>query len=228
MKQILQRTGQQTRHFDDEGKELMQMTPLHLIFYFFSTVAVAAAVNVVLARNPVRSVLSLVVTFFAMAGTWMLLRAEFLSLMLVVVYVGAVMTLFLFVVMMLNIDNESTKSSFVRYYPLGVIIALLITGLVMSAVGPATFGLSQMPVPANEPADYSNTSAIGLLLFTDYLLPFELSGVLLLAAMVAAITLAYRGPRKRKIQRPADQINVQPQDRVRLIKMPAEPKQGGR
>src|SRR5665213_980958 len=105
------------------------MTPVHIIFYVFAAVAVGSAISVVMARNPVHSVLSLVVTFFAMAGEWMLLRAEFLSLILILVYVGAVMTLFLFVVMMLNIDIENTRSGFVNYLPYGIIIVLLLIGL---------------------------------------------------------------------------------------------------
>jgi NADH-quinone oxidoreductase subunit J len=200
------------------------LTPLHILFYLFSAVAVGSAFNVVLARNPVRSVLSLVITFFAMAGTWMLLRAEFLSLILIVVYVGAVMTLFLFVIMMLSVDRESRKGGFVRYLPVGIIIALLLVGMLVVAVGPSSFGLTQMPAPPTEPADYSNTAQIGMLLFTNYVYPFEIAGVLLLAAMIAAITLANRGPLKRKVQNPMDQMAVRPEDRVRLINMPSEPK----
>lgn len=200
------------------------LTPLHILFYLFSAVAVGSAVNVVLARNPVRSVLSLVITFFAMAGTWMLLRAEFLSLILIVVYVGAVMTLFLFVIMMLSVDRESRKGGFVRYLPVGIMISLLLVGMLIVAVGPSSFGLTQMPAPALEAADYSNTAQIGLLLFTTYVYPFEIAGVLLLVAMIAAITLANRGPLKRKVQNPAEQMAVRPEDRLRIIKMPSEPK----
>src|SRR6266404_1369720 len=141
------------------------LTPLHIIFYLFSTVAVISAVAVITAHNPVESVLSLVVTFFAMAGNWMLLRAEFLSLILVLVYVGAVMTLFLFVVMMLNIDKETRRSGFVRYWPFGIVIVLLMTGLIIAAVSPSYFGLTQMPLPPAEPANFSNIRQIGLLLY---------------------------------------------------------------
>jgi NADH-quinone oxidoreductase subunit J len=197
----------------------------HIIFYLFAAVAVTAAVAVITVRNPVRSVLSLVVTFFAMAGIWMLLRAEFLSLVLVLVYVGAVMTLFLFVVMMLNIDREAKRGGFVRYLPFGVILVLLLIGLIIAAVGPQYFGLLQLPAPAAEPADYSNLYHLGILLFTDYVYAFEIAGVLLLAAIIAAITLAHRGPVRRKVQRPSAQVAVRPEDRVRLINMPAEPRQ---
>lgn len=203
------------------------LTPLHIIFYIFAAVAVGSAVVVVTVRNPVKSVLSLVVTFFAMAGIWMILRAEFLSLILILVYVGAVMTLFLFVVMMLNIDTEDKRPGFVRYLPFGIIVVLLIMGLTIAAVGPQYFGLTQMPAPPAEPANYSNVRHLGEILYTDYAYPFELAGVLLLAAIIAAIALTHRPPTHRKVQNPAAQIAVRPEDRVRLIQMPPEPKQKG-
>lgn len=203
------------------------ISPLHIIFYLFATVAVCSAVAVITTRNPVRSVLSLVVTFFAMSGIWMILRAEFLSLILLLVYVGAVMTLFLFVVMMLSVEKETKRSGFVRYLPFGIMIVLLITGLVIAAVGPQYFGGIVMPPPPNEPADYSNISELGTQLYTDYVYPFEIAGVLLLAAIVAAITLTHRGPVKRKVQHPDAQMAVRPEDRVRLVKMPPESKQEG-
>lgn len=201
------------------------LTPLHIIFYLFAAAAVCAAFAVITLRNPVHSVLSLVVTFFAMAGVWMLLHAEFLSLILLLVYVGAVMTLFLFVVMMLNIDTESTRSQFVRFFPLGVIVVVLLTGLTIMAAGPDYFGLSQMPLPPDQPANYSNLQAVGKLLYTGYAYPFEIAGVILLAAMIAAITLAHRGAVRRKVQNVGKQIAVRPEDRLKLINMPSEPKQ---
>ena len=207
------------------------LTPLHFIFYMFAAIAVGSAVAVITVRNPVHSVLSLVITFFAMAGVWMILHAEFLSLILLLVYVGAVMTLFLFVVMMLNIDQESLKGGFVRYLPYGTALIVLVTGMVMVMLGPKYFGLTLMPAPMSVPADYSNVRALGVLLFTDYIYAFEIAGVLLLAAIVAAITLAHRAPTRRKVQNSADQIAVRPEDRLRIIKMASEPKpstnQGG-
>lgn len=199
------------------------LTPLHIIFYVFAAIAVGSAVSVITVRNPVRSVLSLVVTFFAMAGIWMILRAEFLSLILLLVYVGAVMTLFLFVVMMLNIDVENKRSGFVRYLPFGIIIVLIITGLVIAALSPRYFGITQMPLPMPEAANYSNIQHLGAVLYTDYAYPFEIAGVLLLAAIIAAITLTHRAPVRRKAQNPNDQIAVRPEDRLRLIKMTSEP-----
>src|SRR5436190_6548567 len=201
---------------------LANLTIIHLIFYVFALVAVCSAVTVISVRNPVRSVLSLVVTFFAMAGIWMLLRAEFLSLILLLVYVGAVMTLFLFVVMMLNVDKAGQGSGFVRYLPFVLIIVVLIVGLMLMAVGPNYFGLTQIPAPAPEPADYSNITQLGMILFTDYAYPFEVSGVILLAAIIAAITLTHRVTKGRKTQKIQAQIAVRPEDRLRLIDVPSE------
>lgn len=199
---------------------------LHLIFYGFAAIAIMSAVGVITAKNPVRGVLSLVITFFAMAGIWMLLQAEFLSLILLLVYVGAVMTLFLFVVMMLNIDRESRTQGFVSYLPFGIAMVLLITGMLITAFGPRYFGLKEISEPALKTANYSNIEVLGNILYTNYAYPFEVAGVLLLAAIIAAITLAYRGPYKRRVQKASAQINVRPEDRVRLIKMAPEPKQG--
>jgi NADH-quinone oxidoreductase subunit J len=200
----------------------MPFDPVHMIFYLFTAVAVGSAVSVITARNPVRSVLSLVVTFFAMAGVWMILEAEFLSLVLLLVYVGAVMTLFLFVVMMLNIDREQKQGGFVKYLPFCLLLIVLLTGMVLTAIGPRYFGAIEMPPAAA--ADYSNLTTLGNVLYTDYVYPFEIAGVVLLAAMIAAISLTYRGPVRRKVQNPAKQIATRREDSVRLVKMPSEPK----
>lgn len=202
------------------------MTPIRVIFYLFSLLAVGSAFTVITVRNPVRSVLALVVTFFAMSGVWMILHAEFLSLVLLLVYVGAVMTLFLFVVMMLNIDVEDKGKHFVRYLPFGIVIVIITLGLILLSVGPSYFGLTEVPVPSQPENAPSNLVVLGRLLFTDYAYPFEIAGVLLLAAIIAAITLTHREPRRRKIQKINEQINVRPEDRLRLITMPSEPKEG--
>lgn len=196
---------------------LEQFTPIHLIFYFFAAVAAGSAVSVITARNPVRSVLSLVVTFFAMAGIWMLMEAEFLSLILLLVYVGAVMTLFLFVVMMLNIDREQKHGGFVRFLPFYLLVLLVLAVSLFAAVGSNVFGSVASPAAAAE--DYSNLSVLGAVLYTDYVYPFELSGVILLASIIAAITLTFRGPVRRKVQNPAAQVSVKREDCVRLVKM---------
>lgn len=195
------------------------LTPLHIIFYILSAIAIGGALAVITLRNSVHSALALVLTFFMLAGIWMLLRAEFLSLILILVYVGAVMTLFLFVVMMLNLDLETKRSGFVRYFPFGIIVVLLITALIIAAMGPQQFGLVQMPAPPAESASYSNTQHLGTLLYTVYAYPFEIAGVVLLAAIIAAITLAHRGPVRRRVQQPSAQVSVRPEDRVRLIKI---------
>lgn len=199
---------------------------LHIIFYLFATVAVASGLAVITARNPVRSVLSLVVTFFAMAGVWMLLRAEFLSLILLLVYVGAVMTLFLFVVMMLNIDREVKQRGFVNYLPFGLGIVLLILIILVTAVGPNYFGITQMPPPGPETINYSNLRQLGLVLYTDYAYPFEIAGVILLAAIIAAITLTHRAPLRRRSQSIDKQIAMTPKQSVKLVKMAAESTEG--
>jgi NADH-quinone oxidoreductase subunit J len=189
----------------------------HLIFYAFALVAVGSAVMVVTARNPVRSVLSLVVTFFAMASIWMLLYAEFLSLILLLVYVGAVMTLFLFVVMMLPIDREQKHSGFVRYWPFGLLVMVLLVGMLIVSLSPREFLGLTMASPTLS-ADYNNTEQLGLLLFTDYLYPFEIAGMLLLAAIIAAIALTHRKTLRRRSQRIAEQVAADPRARLALFK----------
>lgn len=200
------------------------MTPLHIIFYLFSAVAIASGTMVITSRHPVRSVLSLVVTFFAMGAVWMMLRAEFLSIILILVYVGAVMTLFLFVVMMINVDRASRQAGFVRYLLIGMALILLLVLLTLVALGSPTVSSFQMPAPVSEAADFSNVQYLGRLLFTDYVYPFEIAGALLLAAMIAAITLTHRGPVRRKVQQISEQVAVRPEDRVRLVKMASEPR----
>lgn len=207
---------------------LQQLTPIHAIFYLFAFVATVSAIFVITARNPVRSVLSLVVTFFAMAGVWMILHAEFLSLILVLVYVGAVMTLFLFVVMMLNTDNEQRNYGYVRYLPFGLIVVGLLIALLMSSIGSKYFGITRMPAPGPVAADYSNIAKLGELLYTHYVFPFEVAGVILLAAIIAAITLTYRGPVHRKVQHPSEQVKAKPKDRLRLVDIQSAPKKPSR
>lgn len=202
------------------------MSTLHLIFYAFAAMAIFSALMVVLSSNPVRSVLFLVLTFFATAGIWMILHAEFLALILVLVYVGAVMTLFLFVVMMLSVHLEKMREGFVRYFPVGILMVTLILALTIMVIGPQHFGLAQMPAPGLKAEDYSNLSELGMSLYTDYIYPFEIAAVLLLTAIIAAISLAHRKPERRKSQKVSAQIAVQRNDRVRLLKIPSEKKRG--
>jgi NADH-quinone oxidoreductase subunit J len=196
------------------------MIIIHLLFYLFAVTAVTSAIIVIAARNPVRSVLALVVTFFSMAGIWMLFTAEFLSLVLLLVYVGAVMTLFLFVVMMLNINLSAERQNFSRLFPLAIIMVLLVISILVLAVG---LRFNYLPTPTMPDSNYSNVTALGSVLYTEYAYPFEIAGVLLLAAIVAAINLGQRKPRERKAQDISEQLNVHPADRLRIIKMPSSP-----
>ncbi len=193
------------------------------LFYFFSSVLIFAALRVITARNPVHSALFLVLAFVSGAGVWMLLQAEFLAISLVLVYVGAVMVLFLFVIMMLDINLDKLREGFWRYFPVGAVVGVLLTvemGLVLSS---KYFGQTNMPTPASVAANYSQTKAIGRLLYTEYVYPFELAAVVLLVAIIAAIalTLRKRKPSQNKYIDPAVQISVKRADRVRLVKMSA-------
>ena len=159
--------------------------------------------------------------FFTSAGIWLLLEAEFLALTLVLVYVGAVMVLFLFVVMMLDINLTSLQEGFTRYLPLGILVAALITIEMLAVLGATHFGLDIVPAPDPQPDDYSNTRAIGLVLYTTYVYPFEIAAVILTVAIVAAITLTLRENKSRKAQVVSDQIKVRAEDRLRIVKMDA-------
>ncbi|MAZ77550.1 MAG: NADH:ubiquinone oxidoreductase subunit J [Legionellaceae bacterium] len=190
----------------------------HIIFYCFAIMAVCSATLVVFSRSPVYSILFLVLTFFATAGIWIILQAEFLGLILVIIYVGAVMTLFLFVVMMLDLEEVLKHRSLVRFYPIVMILVGLIFAGLLIFVGPWHFGFKQFPAPTALPAGYSSTKALGGVLYTHYMLPFELAGVILLVGMVSAIALTQRAKRNRRRQTPSGQIAVQPEDRIRLVK----------
>jgi len=200
------------------------MTALHIIFYILSATAVVSALMVVVSKNPVHGVLFLVLTFFATAGIWLLLSAEFLALILVLVYVGAVMTLFLFVVMMLNPRLVTVREGFVRYFPFVALLVLFMVGLSVMVIGPDHFGLASVPAPTPKSADYSNITDLGSVLYTEYAYPFEVAGVLLLTSIVAAIALTHRRPKGRKSQNTRAQIAIRRQDRVRLVKMKSEKK----
>jgi NADH-quinone oxidoreductase subunit J len=195
-----------------------------LVFYFFSAVLIFAAAMVITIRNPVKAALFLVLAFFSAAGLWLLLQAEFLAITLVLVYVGAVMVLFLFVVMMLDINLVRLREGFGEYLPIGGIVALLMVVEMALILGPVNFGFEHMPAPAAQPADYSNTRELGRLLYTVYVYPFEIAALVLLVAIVAAIALTMRKRPQTKYQDPADQVRVQRKDRVRVLKMASEKK----
>ena len=194
------------------------------IFYFAALVMVASATMVITVRNPVRAALFLVLTFFSSAIIWMILEAEFLAIALVLVYVGAVMVLFLFVVMMLDINIARLREGFIKFLPFGVLIALIMAGMIIAVVGPGHFGLESWKEPARHVADYNNTRELGMVLYTQYVYPFEIAAVILLVAIVAAIALTLRHRPTTKYQKPEEQIAVQRNDRVRLVSMDAEKK----
>ena len=195
---------------------------IKLIFFVFAAILVVAGLRVITARNPVHAALALVLAFVASSGLWLLLEAEFLAVVLVLVYVGAVMVLFLFVVMMLDINLVPLREGFIRYLPVGFLVALLIVVQIAMVVGPGTFGLDAVPKPAPAEASYSNTEALGELLYTAYLYPFEIAAAILLVAIVAAIALTMRRREGIRYQRPEEQVRVRREDRVRLVQMPSE------
>jgi NADH-quinone oxidoreductase subunit J len=196
-----------------------------ILFYTFATVLVGAAIGVVTSRNPVYSVLFLVLCFFNAAVLWLLIEAEFLAIVLVLVYVGAVMVLFLFVVMMLDINIETLRVGFTRYAPLGGLIALIIIIESYYVLWIKRLGLDVTGGVAPMPEGYSNTEAVGAVLYTDYVYPFQLAAVVLLIAIVAAISLTMRRRPGLKTQDVSKQVAVRRQDRVRLVKVDAEGEQ---
>jgi len=188
-----------------------------LVFYVFSALLVGSSAMVIISKNPVRGALFLVLAFFASSVLWLLLEAEFLALALIFVYVGAVMTLFLFVVMMLDIDLVPTREGFVRYLPFGILVMALLITVIIIAISPEHFALSSTSSIAPHPEDYSNVKEIGNVLYTQYLYPFELAAVILLTAIIAAITLAFRGRQNSRAQRIDKQLQVTKADRLRLV-----------
>ena len=190
-----------------------------IVFYIFSAILVIAGLRVITARNPVHSALFLVLAFFTSAAIWLLLRAEFLAITLVLVYVGAVMVLFLFVVMMLDINVDRLREGFWKYLPLGALVGVAIAAEMGALLW---INYAEVSTGADVPAGYSSTKALGNVLYTDYVYPFELAAVLLLVAIVAAIALTLRRRKDTKYQDPARQIAVRREDRVRLVSMPAE------
>ncbi|GAB4117083.1 MAG: NADH-quinone oxidoreductase subunit J [Sideroxydans sp.] len=190
-----------------------------ILFYLFAAVVVFAALRVITARNPLHAVLFLVLSFVSSAGIWLLLEAEFLAITLVLVYVGAVMVLFLFVVMMLDINLEQLRKGFWQWLPAGALLATLIVVQMVWVLGDKASSAGMNAV--KHAADYSNTKELGRLIYTDYVYPFELAAVLLLVAMVAAIALTFRRRRDSKSQQISRQVQVKRADRVRLVSMPA-------
>jgi len=192
-----------------------------LLFYLLAAILVFAALRVVTARNPVHAALWLVLAFFTAAAHWLMLRAEFLAIALVLVYVGAVMVLFLFVVMMLDVNFDNLRTQFKSYLPVGAtVFVLVLVEMALVLLGNKPVGVAVATAPA--PTGGSNTKALGALLYTDYVYPFEIAAVVLLVAIIAAIALTHRRRRETKYQDPGKQVKVRAQDRLRVLSMPSE------
>jgi NADH-quinone oxidoreductase subunit J len=190
------------------------------LFYAFSAILILAALRVVTARNPVHAALFLVLSFFSAASLWMLLKAEFLSIVLVLVYVGAVMVLFLFVVMMVDIDMSKLREGFWTHFPLAAVVGVIIV-LEMAAVLFKGFLTLDTEVPAAS-ANIGNTKALGMLIYTEYVYAFEIAAIVLLVAIVAAVALTLRRRKDTKYYDPAAAVKVKAKDRVRIVSMKAE------
>ncbi|HEY2816630.1 MAG TPA: NADH-quinone oxidoreductase subunit J [Casimicrobiaceae bacterium] len=194
------------------------MTFFTFTFYVFAAILVFAGLRVITTRNPVHAALWLVLAFFTSGAIWLMLQAEFLAIALVLVYVGAVMVLFLFVVMMLDVNFDSLRKQFRSYLPQGVIVgALVLLEMTLVVVSSAIGGSEAPPLPTG-----SNTKALGQLLYVDYVYPFEIAAVVLLVAIIAAIALTHRKRKATRYQDPAVQARVRREDRVRIVQMPAE------
>ena len=190
-----------------------------IVFYAFGLILLASALCVITARNPVHAALFLVLSFFTASAIWLLLRAEFLAITLVLVYVGAVMVLFLFVVMMLDINIERLREGFWRNLPAALVVGGLMAFEMISVLAYRVYG---MPQPNELPLSYSNTKQLGRLLYTDYVYAFEIAAVILLVAIIAAIALTLRRRKDARGQDPSQQARVRREDRVRLVTMPSE------
>jgi NADH-quinone oxidoreductase subunit J len=198
------------------------MTFQTFVFYVFAAILLFASIRVITSRNPVHAALFLVLAFGTASVMWILLEAEFLAIALILVYVGAVMVLFLFVVMMLDINIDSLREGYWDYLVPGLVVAgIMVAEMSLVLVGKQT-GLLALAGPAPKPADYSNTKELGRLIYTDYVFPFEIAAVILLVAIVAAIALTLRARKDSRYQKPAEQIAVRREQRVRLVRMPSE------
>ena len=195
---------------------------VEVLFWVFASILSMAALGMITVRNPVHSALLLVLCFFTSAAIWLLIEAEFLAVVLILVYVGAVMVLFLFVVMMLDINVEEVRARVTRYALFGGVVAGVVVFEMVSVVWTRSLGVDVTTGAQPQPAGYSNTAELGALLYTKYVYPFELAAVLLLIAIVAAISLTMRKRAGLKQQNVAKQVAVRREDRVRIVKMDAE------
>jgi NADH-quinone oxidoreductase subunit J len=191
------------------------------LFYVFSAILLFASFRVITARSPVYAALFLVLAFFNAACVWMLLRAEFLAIVLVLVYVGAVMVLFLFVVMMLDVGSETLREGFWAHFPVAALVGVVIA-LEMAAVLLPGFRLTDVPVTDAAAMKLGNTKLLGIEVYTRYLYPLQIAAVILLVAIIAAIALTLRRRKDSKYQNPSDQVRVRAADRVRIVQMKPE------
>jgi NADH-quinone oxidoreductase subunit J len=192
-----------------------------ILFYGFASVLVLSGLLVITAKNPVHAALFLVLCFATGSAIWLLAYAEFLAITLILVYVGAVMVLFLFVVMMLDINFEKLREGFWRHLPLAGTIGALMAIEMVLVLG-SRFGADQVALPGAPPEGYSNTRALGRVLYTDYVFPFEMAAVILLVAIVAAIALTLRGRKDTKFQNPEEQLRVKAGDRLKIVNMASD------
>src|SRR4030095_8076697 len=216
------RRGRPLRSADRRRPRRRREVPMSfatLVFYAFAAILVFAALRVVTTRNPVHAALWLVLSFFSAAGVWLLLQAQFLAIALVLVYVGAVMVLFLFVVMMLDVNFDSMRRHFTSYVPLAAIIGVVVLAEMALVITASAIGTQDTLPP---PPSGSNTSTLGKLIYVDYVYPFEIAAVVLLVAIIAAIALTHRKRKESKHQDPGAQVKVRRQERRRLISMPSE------
>ncbi len=193
-----------------------------ILFYSFAVLAVLSAAMVIIAKNAVRSVLFLILTFFLTGCLWMMLESEFLAISLVLVYVGAVMVLFLFVVMMLDVELAAIREGFTHYLPWGVLVMLLVMIGLVYAVQPSVFGIEHYSIPNPKSLGYSQVTELGKILYTRYLYPFEVAGVLLLVAIVSAISLTFRGRQGSRAPLVEKQLKANKENRLKIIKMETE------
>jgi len=205
-----------------DKQQEMDMTTVQFIFYACSVMLIGSALTVITAKNSVKAVMFLILSFFFAACIWMILEAEFLAILLVLVYIGAVMVLFLFVVMMLDVDFAELRQGFTRYLPIAVLMSGILLYILFqvfdSALTPEAF-----PIPEARPADYSSVKELGMLLYTKYFYAFELAALILMVAMISAISLAFRGKREgTKTQSVRKQVQVKKEQRLKIISMPAE------
>jgi len=194
---------------------------VEILFWAFAAILAVSALAMIMVKNPVHAAMLLVLCFFTSASIWLLLEAEFLAVVLILVYVGAVMVLFLFVVMMLDINVEEMRTARTRYAALGGLVAGVVVFQLVSVVWTRSLGIDVTTGAQSKAANYSNTAELGRVLYTDYVYPFELAAVLLLIAIIAAISLTMRKRPGLKLQNISKQIAVRSEDRVRIVKLEA-------